>query len=112
MSQHFRNEEAEWFSFDPSYPEDVGLEEGYLIEESELSGSDESKWWITYLSGPEAMPEKLVNPNQLVKQTPSLSSPKLATDKVGWVHQPTLRPDADLHYEWMKYQQQAWGGEP
>jgi hypothetical protein len=29
MSQHFRNEEAEWCSFDPSYPEDVGLEGGF-----------------------------------------------------------------------------------
>jgi hypothetical protein len=26
MFQHFRNEEAEWCSFNPSYPEDVGLE--------------------------------------------------------------------------------------
>jgi hypothetical protein len=99
MSQHLQNEEAEWCSFHPKYPEDVGLVEGYLIEEAEFSGSDASKWYITYLSGPEAMPEKLVIPNQLVKQTLSLSSPKHATDKVEWVHQPTLRPDTDLHYE-------------
>jgi hypothetical protein len=36
MFQHLRNEEAEWCSFDPSYPEDVGLEEGSMIEEAEL----------------------------------------------------------------------------
>jgi hypothetical protein len=98
MSQHFRNEEAEWCSLDPSYSEDFGLEEDYLIEEAELSGSDERKWCITYLSGSEAMPEKLVIPNQLVKETPSLFSLKHATDKVEWVHHPTLLPDANLHY--------------
>jgi hypothetical protein len=58
MSQHLQNEEAEWCSFDPRYPEDVGIEEGSLIEEAELSGSDASKWCITYLSGSEAMHKK------------------------------------------------------
>jgi hypothetical protein len=99
MSQHIWNEESEWCSFDPSCPEDVGLEEGSLIEEAEFSGSDGSKWCINYQSGPEAIPEKLVIPNQLVKQTPSLISLNHKTDKVEWVHQPTLRPDEDLHYE-------------
>jgi hypothetical protein len=110
MSQHFWNEEAEWFSFDTSFPEDVGLEEGSLIEEAKFSGSDESKWCITYLSGPEAVPEKLCFLNQLAKQTRSLSSLKHATDKLEWVHHPTLRRDAVLNYELMEYQQQAWGG--
>jgi hypothetical protein len=36
MSQHFQNEEAEWCSSDPSYPEDAVLKEGSLIEEDEL----------------------------------------------------------------------------
>jgi hypothetical protein len=99
MFQHFHNEEAEWCSSDPSYPEDVDLEEGYLIEEAELSGNDAGKWCTTYLSVPEHVPERLAIPNQLVKQTMSISSLKHAIDKVEWVHQPTLRPDADLHYE-------------
>jgi hypothetical protein len=41
MFQHFWNEEAEWFSFDASSPDDVGLEEGSLVEEVELPRSDE-----------------------------------------------------------------------
>jgi hypothetical protein len=86
MFQHFRNEEAEWCSFNPSYPEDVCLGEGSLIEAAELSGSDEGKWCTTYISVHEAMPEKLVIPNQLVKQTPSLLFLKHATDKVEWVN--------------------------
>jgi hypothetical protein len=44
MSQHFRNEEAKWCSFNPSYPQDVDLKKGSLIEEAELSGSDASKF--------------------------------------------------------------------
>jgi hypothetical protein len=82
MSQHFWNEGAEWCSFDPSYTEDVGLEEGSLIEEAELSGSDEGKCCITYLGGPKDMPEKVVISNQLVKKTLGLSSLKHMTDKV------------------------------
>jgi hypothetical protein len=58
MFQHLRKEEAEWCSFDASPPEDVGLEESSLIEEAELSGSDDGKWCTTYLSVPEAMPYK------------------------------------------------------
>jgi hypothetical protein len=51
-SNFFWNEEAEWFSFDASSPDDVGPEEGSLVEDTELSGSDEGKWCITYLSVP------------------------------------------------------------
>jgi hypothetical protein len=43
MVQHFRNKETKWFSFNASSPEDVGLEEVSLIEEAEVSGSDEGK---------------------------------------------------------------------
>jgi hypothetical protein len=58
-SNIFWNEEDEWFAFDASSPDDVILEEGSLVEDTELSGSNEGKWCITYLSMPEAMPENL-----------------------------------------------------
>jgi hypothetical protein len=63
----FLNEEAESFSFDPDSPEDVGLDEGSLVEDAELSGSDDGKWCTLYKSVPKDMPEKLVIPNHLVK---------------------------------------------
>jgi hypothetical protein len=55
----FWNEEAEWFSFDASYPDNVGLYEGSLVEDAQFPGSDEGKWCTTYVSVPEAMPKNL-----------------------------------------------------
>jgi hypothetical protein len=42
-SNIFWNEEAEWFSFDASSPDDVGLEEGSLVEDAEFPGNDKGK---------------------------------------------------------------------
>jgi hypothetical protein len=47
------------FHFDASYPDDAGLKESSLVEDSEFPGSDEGKWCTTYISVTEAMPENL-----------------------------------------------------
>jgi hypothetical protein len=74
---------------------------GSLIEEAELSGSDEGKWCTTYLSVPEAMPEKLAIPNQLVKKTPSLSSLKHVTKKWnGYIIQQCAHMQTSIMNEW------------
>jgi hypothetical protein len=50
MIQRFCSEGGEWYTFDTSAPEAIGLVEGSIIDEAERYGSDKGEWCTIHQS--------------------------------------------------------------